>query len=75
MACLVAGELFTEAFVSFYFGFGSGTWILLWIFYVTGSLGCAIFTYEVFCLVLCFSEHFVIILYNSHSLSQRYLIS
>ena len=42
---------------------------------MTASLGCAIFTYELFCLVLCFSGRFVIIPYNSDILSQNYLIS
>lgn len=49
--------------------------VLLWIFYMTGSLECAVFTYEIFCLVLYLYGHFVIIPSNSHILSQCYLIS
>lgn len=56
-------------------GFGSHTWILLWIFYLTGSLGCAVFTCEIFRPGLCFPGLFVIIPYRSHILSQHYLVS
>lgn len=61
--------------VSCCWGFGSHTWILLWIFYLIGSLGRAIFTCEIFRPVFCFPGLLVIIPYRGHILSQHYLVS
>lgn len=73
-ARLVAEGLSSGNAVSCCRGFGSHTLILLWICYLIGSLGRAIFTCETFRPGLCFPGLLVIIPYLS-ILSQHHLVS